>query len=223
MATRRERVDLPVEGMDCQSCALHIQEAVGKLQGVENVQVLVGAERVTMIYDPDRVTTGEIQAAINEAGYTVRELDSTAPEAARRDVGQIIGWGVLGMVAVVVLVAALGERLGVFDRVLERLPWWIPALAILIGGWPVFRGVVEAALKRQVTSHTLMTAGVIAAVAIGEWTTAALIVFFMRFADWMEALTTGRSRPAIKQLTELAPPLRACCATVARPKCRWRQ
>jgi P-type Cu+ transporter len=204
--TRRERVNLPVEGMDCQSCALYIQEAVGKLHGVENVQVLVGAERVTVTYDPDRVTTRELKAAINEAGYTVRELDSAAPEVARRDVGQIIGWGVLGMVVLVVLVAALGERLGVFDRVLERLPWWIPAPAILIGGWPVFRGVVEAARKRQVTSHTLMTAGVIAAVAIGEWTTAVLIVFFMRFADWMEELTTGRSRQAIKQLTELAPP-----------------
>jgi hypothetical protein len=63
----------------------------------------------------------------------------------------------------------------------------------------------RAALRRQVTSHTLMTAGVIAAVAIGQWTTAALIVFFMRFADLMEELTTERSRRAIKQPVALAP------------------
>jgi Cd2+/Zn2+-exporting ATPase/Cu+-exporting ATPase len=120
-------------------------------------------------------------------------------------VGQIIGWGVLGAVATVVVVAALGERLGLFDEALERLPWWAPALAIVIGGFPVFRAVARAALKRQVTSHTLMATGVVAAAVVGEWTTAALIVFFMRFADWMEELTTERSRRAIKQLVELAP------------------
>ncbi|MDQ1323570.1 MAG: aldehyde:ferredoxin oxidoreductase, partial [Chloroflexota bacterium] len=42
----------------------------------------------------------------------------------------------------------------------------------------------------QVTGHTLMTVGVVASAAIGQWTTAALIVFFMRFADYLEQLTT---------------------------------
>jgi len=46
---------------------------------------------------------------------------------------------------------------------------------------------------------------VLAAAAIGQWTTAALIVFFMRFAEWMDQLTTARARQAIKQLTDLAP------------------
>lgn len=50
-----------------------------------------------------------------------------------------------------------------------------------------------------------MTAGVIASVAIGQWTMAALIVFFMRFADWLEDLTTERSRQALRQLTALQP------------------
>jgi hypothetical protein len=43
--------------------------------------------------------------------------------------------GALGMVAAVVLVAALGERLGLIDALLERVPWWVPALAIVLGGW----------------------------------------------------------------------------------------
>ena len=132
-------------------------------------------------------------------------LVNRGPEAARRDVGQIIGWGVLSIVAAVVLVAALGERLGIFDQALERLPWWIPAAAIVIGGRPVFRGVARATLRRHITSETLMSVGVVAAAAIGQWTTAALIVFFMRFAEWMEQLTTARAREAIKQLTQLAP------------------
>jgi Cd2+/Zn2+-exporting ATPase/Cu+-exporting ATPase len=50
-----------------------------------------------------------------------------------------------------------------------------------------------------------MTIGVLAAAAVGEWTTAALIVFFMRFADYLEDMTTERGREAIKQLVALQP------------------
>src|SRR5882724_1946193 len=205
-APQRTSLDLPVGGMDCADCAAHIERAVRALPGVHDVQVLVAAERATVSFNPAQVTPGQIKAAIGEAGYTVREVAAAAPpEAGRRDVGQIIGWGALGMVAVVVIIAALGERLGFFDAALERLPWWLPALAILLGGWRVFYGVLRAARRGQVTSHTLMTAGVIASIAISQWTTAALIVFFMRFADWLEDLTTERSRQALKQLTALQP------------------
>lgn len=201
-------LDLPVIGMDCSDEAVHIESAVGKLDGVREVRALVAASRATVIFDPARVTPEQIRAAIASTGCSVAEADvnaAGAPEAATRDVSQIIGWASLGMVAVVVLVGALGERLGLFNAVLERLPWWVPALAILLGGWKVFVGVARAALRREVTSHTLMTAGVIASAAIGQWTTAALIVFFMRFADWLEDLTTERSRRALEQLVALQP------------------
>ena len=212
MATIPEpaRIDLRVEGMDCASCAAHIEEAVCTLPGVEAVRVLVSAERASVTFDPERVTTEEIKAAIGGAGYRVREqtgvADDVPPQPSTRyDVGQVFSWTILGMVAVVVLVAALGERLGIFDRVLEQLPWWIPALAIVVGGWPVFRGVFQSARRAQITSHTLMTAGVLASIAIGQWTTAALIVFFMRFGEWLERLTTERNRQALKELIALRP------------------
>jgi len=204
-------ITLPVAGMDCASCAAHIETSIKQLPGVAQVQVLVAAERATVTYNPEQVGRDEIVGAIGQAGYHVPNTAGStdgvdaAPPAARRDVGTIIGWGVLGIVALVVVVAALGERLGIFDAVLDRLPWWIPALAVVLGGWPVLRGVVQAALRWQVTSHTLMTVGVVAAIAIGEWTTAALIIFFMRFADYLEDLTTGRSRQALQQLVALQP------------------
>lgn len=208
--TKATTINLPIAGMDCTSCAAHIEEAVRKLAGVQEARVLFAAERATVTFDPAHVTQKEISAAIAQAGYAVREEVAMATrsgdtKSSRGAIGQRIGWGMLALVAGVVLIAAIGERLGLLDRALERVPWWLPVLAILVGGWPVLRDVVQAALRKQVTSHTLMTVGVIAAVAIGEWTTAALIIFFMRFANWLEGLTTGRSRQALQRLVSLQP------------------
>ncbi|WP_165491986.1 heavy metal translocating P-type ATPase [Egibacter rhizosphaerae] len=116
-----------------------------------------------------------------------------------------MSWWIMGGVAGIVVAAAVGERLGWFDAALERLPWWLLAAALLVGGWPVFAGVVAAARRRRVTAHTLMSIGVLAAAVIGEWTAALLIVFFMRLADWIEQRTGERSRQAVRELAELAP------------------
>lgn len=55
------------------------------------------------------------------------------------------------------------------------------------------------------TSHALMTLGILGALAIGQYAAAAVIVFFMRLADFIEGYTTDRSRQAIRELLTLAP------------------
>jgi Cd2+/Zn2+-exporting ATPase/Cu+-exporting ATPase len=50
-----------------------------------------------------------------------------------------------------------------------------------------------------------MTVGVLAALAVGQWATAAVVVFFMRVGDFAEHFTTERGRRAVKDLMALAP------------------
>jgi Cd2+/Zn2+-exporting ATPase/Cu+-exporting ATPase len=199
-------MDVPVQGLCCLDEAAQVEAALRALPGVRDVRALVSAERATVTFDAHAVTFEQIRQAINGAGFAVRQpaVAETAREG-RRELGQVLGWGVLAFVAVVVLVATAGERLGLLDGALEWLPWWVPALAILLGGWPVLRGVVQSARRGKVTGHTLMTTGTLAAAAVGQWTTAALLVFFMRFSDWVEDLATERSRQALKQLVGLQP------------------
>ncbi len=106
---------------------------------------------------------------------------------------------------VVLLVAVLGETLGLLDTITHRVPWPVWLALIIIGGYPVFRGVLRASLRRRVTAHTLMTAGVLAAVAVNEWAAALVVVLFMRIAAYIEGFTTQRARRALRDLTAMAP------------------
>jgi len=110
-----------------------------------------------------------------------------------------------GVLGTVVLLAVLGEWFGVLDALTSYVPWPVWLVAVLVGGYPIFRAVFRAAFKFRVTSHTLMTAGLIAAVAVGQWPAAVLIVFFMRLADYIEHFTATRARSAVRDLTAMAP------------------
>ncbi len=103
------------------------------------------------------------------------------------------------------LLAVLGEWFGLFDRLDKVIPSPIWAGAIGFGGWPIFRNVVRAGFRRRITSHTLMTIGLLAAVATGEWAAALLVVFFMRLAERIEQLTAAGARRALGELAALAP------------------
>lgn len=77
------------------------------------------------------------------------------------------------------------------------MPFWLGALLVLASGWPIFANV-STALKRQVTSHTLMTLGVIAApgrrrVGLRRWSS------FMRVGDYAEKFTAEGARRAVKE------------------------
>ncbi|OGL00039.1 MAG: ATPase P, partial [Candidatus Rokubacteria bacterium RIFCSPHIGHO2_02_FULL_73_26] len=117
----------------------------------------------------------------------------------------LLGWALVSVIAAVALVGIAGERLGLVEALVERIPPWLALAAVLAGGYPIFLNVVRALRNRAVTSHALMTLGILGAIAIGQYAAAAVIVFFMRLADFIEGHTTERSRQAIRELLKLAP------------------
>ena len=202
-----ETVEIPVKGMDCASCVKHVQEAIEALPGVSSANVLLSSEKAIVQLDPKQVDISTIARAVASAGYTVPETVSGALPPARTfgDMSRPV-LTVFGIVFCVVLfVVVVGEWLGLFETLSSRVPWPIGAAIVLAAGYPIFRNVVKASLKGQVISHTLMSIGALAALAVGEWATAVVVVFFMRVGDYAEHFTTERARRAVKNLTALAP------------------
>ena len=204
MAAVKQTLELTVAELDCADEARQIEGALSRLSGVDHVRTGVSARRAVVAYDPDRVAPEAIRQAIRALGMTV--TDARMPAAPhRRSFPDLLGWAFVAIVAIVTLVGIAGERLGVLDIVTERIPAWLSSAAVLAGGYPIFRNVVRALRNRSITSHALMTLGIAGALLIGQYAAAAVIVFFMRLADFIEGYTTERSRQAIRELLKLAP------------------
>lgn len=78
-------------------------------------------------------------------------------------------------------------------------------IAMLIGGWPIFKEAVENLLQRRMTMELSMTIAILAAAAIGEFFTALVITLFVLVAEVLEGLTVGRGRKAIRDLLDFLP------------------
>jgi Cd2+/Zn2+-exporting ATPase/Cu+-exporting ATPase len=197
-------LELIVAELHCADEAAQIEGALGRLPAVTGVRTSVAAHKVLVRYDPRGIGPDELQAAIARLGMTVRA--GGEPALARpAGLGERLGAVFVTVVAIVVLVGILGERLGLFEAVAARVPAWLTLSAVLIGGYPIFRNVLRALRNRTVTSYALMTLGIVGALLIRQYAAAAVIVFFMRLGDFLERFTTERSRQAIRALLTLAP------------------
>jgi P-type Cu+ transporter len=69
-----KEVTIPIAGMTCASCSKAVERALGKLAGVESVNVNLATEKASVKYNPEKVRLSEIKQAINKAGYQALEI-----------------------------------------------------------------------------------------------------------------------------------------------------
>jgi Cu+-exporting ATPase len=201
-----QTIEVLIHGMCCAEEAADVRRAIASVPGVQAVEVLLTSEKAIVHIDPAVVGLSHIRGAVASTGCSVPTED---PVPSAGSVGGEISRQVLGLFGlifgVVLFVVVVGEWLGLFEAVSERVPWPVWLIFLVIAGYPIFRNVLRAALRRQVTSHTLMSIGAVAAMAVGEWAAAAVVVFFMRVGDYAEQFTSQRARRALKDLTAIAP------------------
>lgn len=204
---KTETLELPIAGMDCGECAQTVQRAIARLPGVQSVQVYLASEKAVIQLDPARVQLQALHAVVEGAGYRVPAPTpaAAAPGTQLNNLARRISTLLVFMFGLVLFIIVVGEWFGLIRKLTELVPFGVGLAVVVVCGWPIFSKVARAAIRRQVISHTLMTVGVLAALAIGEWATATVIVFFMHMGAYAETFTTEGARRAVKDLTALAP------------------
>ena len=74
-----------IEGMTCSACANRVEKVTKKMPGIENAVVNFATEKLSVSYDADAVSFGDIKAKVEKAGYKlIREEEQKIEEKKKK-------------------------------------------------------------------------------------------------------------------------------------------
>jgi Cu+-exporting ATPase len=151
--TVRQRLDLPIEGMTCAGCASRVERKLNTLEGV-TATVNYATEQASVSFDGERVTPGQLVAAVEAAGYAARLPAQTSSGLRLR---LLVAVALSAPVLALAMIPALQ-----FDG----WQWLSLALAtpvVLWAGWPFHRSAWRGLRHGAATMDTLISLGTLAA------------------------------------------------------------
>ncbi len=170
-----ERLDLPVEGMTCASCAVRIEKKLNKLEGVE-ATVNFATETASVAYDPACATPDELLGAVESAGYHASLPAEPGDEVAEtpRDPARDLRIRLLVSAALSLPVLLLAMIPPLQFDYWQWLSLQLATPVVLWGGWPFHRAALQNLRHGAATMDTLISLGTMAA-----WTWSVVALFFL--------------------------------------------
>lgn len=184
-------IQVKASGMMCSFCTMSVEKALGRMPGVESVQVnlvhgviLVGADRA-------RVAEQDVARRVEALGYTVVATEAQQVETDEALFATIRRRGLLAMgLAVADLVFDPLDAFGVPGRV-RAFVSGVAALIVLTWiGAPILRKTLMAVRQRVINANVLLSTGAWGALAIGVGHLVAPAAWpnFFPVAVWLMAL-----------------------------------
>ena len=202
MTTIRERYScaLNIGGMDCPSCGVKIEKAIEKLDGVQDAEINFTTGRAIIYYDCDKTTLEDILKTIKQLGYEPTPIKS-GTEASLRARRRIYAINLSRIAGVSILILLALYQIPPIPLVTLGFAW----VAAIGGGYPIFRHAFNEIRSRSIGTQTFITISIIAALALAEAFSAAVVALFVLVAEFLELFTVDQSRKAIGELVESAP------------------
>ncbi|MDF1560902.1 MAG: heavy metal translocating P-type ATPase [Bacteroidales bacterium] len=228
-----------IEGMNCASCAAHVEKATAKVDGISFASVNLATERLTVKFDDKRTSPDQIIDAVTRAGY--RAIDDEKERKARRSETEKLKtrliWSLIFTIPLLTLAMAAmaGARLPAFtdpgtNPVVFALLQFALATGVIVTGRHFYTAGTKTLLKGNPGMDTLVAMGTAAAyiysiyatlrIAGGDshfvhnlyYESAATIITLILTGRYLESRSRSKAGSAIRELLSLSPPL----ATVIR-------
>ncbi|MEW6400162.1 MAG: heavy metal translocating P-type ATPase [Chloroflexota bacterium] len=196
IGNRFRHESLRIDGMDCPTCAVVIEHALQRTDGVLEASVSYAAERLRLEYDGGKIKRPAIVQRIQALGYAVLEEGREAGWFAEHR--ELIFSGVAG------LLLLAGWLTGLADAP-RGLSLGLLLGAYAAGGFYTLRDAWQSVKSRSFDIDTLMIVAAAGAAALGAWEEGALLLFLFSLGHALEHMAMDRARKAIEALAELAP------------------
>ena len=164
-------VEFAVSGMTCGACAARIQDQLNKIDGVD-ASVNYATETAT-VRTRFGVQTDDLIHAVEEAGYGAALREADAPVGATEEEFSENLLALRNRLIICALLTAPVFFFSMFESMqFQNWQWWalvFSAPVVTWGAWPFHRAAVMNLRHRATTMDTLISIGVVAAVAWSLW------------------------------------------------------
>ncbi len=218
-------IQLEILGMHCANCALNIERALNKAEGVNDVQVNYAMENAVVEFDPEIIKQDNIESLINRLGYKIVSTPPlTSPQRGMEQNRPKIRLVLSVLAGISVLYFSMGVMLGLpdfgFSMVSASLVQFFFTSIIIylsrsiwISGFKSFRmlqpGMDALVFLSTATAFIFSLINLIISLFKKDFTptlyfeSAALILIFISLGKYLEAFTKGKTSEAIKKLIGL--------------------
>ncbi|MBU5362173.1 cadmium-translocating P-type ATPase [Enterococcus raffinosus] len=187
-----------IEGLSCTNCAGKFEKNVKQLPGVTNATVNFGASKISV---EGQTSIEELEEAGAFENLIIRNDQENAEQGRskesfiKRNIALIISLGFI-LVAVISQLS-LGEG--------HLLTKALYILAIIIGGYDLFKEGFSDLIKLDFSMESLMTIAIIGAAFIGEWAEGSIVVILFAISEALERFSMDKARQSIRSLMDIAP------------------
>ncbi|WLI12926.1 MULTISPECIES: heavy metal translocating P-type ATPase [Pseudomonas] len=189
-----------IEAMDCPTEQTLIQNKLGKLSGVQQLEFNL-INRVLGVTH-DLPSTMPIIDAIKSLGMHAEPMEQGVEAPASSPVPAKKPWWPLAL-------SGVGALAAEFIHFTDAAPNWVVAvialISILSGGLSTYKKGWIALKNLNLNINALMSIAVTGAILIGQWPEAAMVMFLFTVAELIEARSLDRARNAIGGLMQMAP------------------
>lgn len=206
------KVFLRIEGMSCANCALNIEKALKKIEGVRSVKINFSTDSGVVEFDGEVVDKERILEAVKDAGYVgIEEGEKPKEEVVARK-EKFRFFFALGLSIPLLIL--------MYTRILEEntnyVVFILATLVQFISGSTFYRGAYYALKNYSSNMDVLITLGISAAYFYSVYSlffldphahtffdTSALLITFILLGKMLEARARGKTGQALLRLLSL--------------------
>ncbi|MHB9037363.1 MAG: heavy metal translocating P-type ATPase [Armatimonadota bacterium] len=192
---------LRLVGLDCPDCAQKLERAIQKIRGVAWASLNYATSVLIVEFEPDITGLPTIAKRIRQFGYDTEEEIPGMPPSAKARIFRSTRTA-LTVMSGMLLAAGLALQLAHVGQ--QLLPALFIAAAITGGIYPIRAGILSAK-SLILDTNFLMTTAAVGAVALGDFSEAAAVMFLFSLGSTLEAYTVDKTRRSIKSLIEEFP------------------
>jgi Cu2+-exporting ATPase len=218
-----------IEGMHCAACAFAVEEALGRVAGVERVEVSAATRRARVVWAAAAVKPSRWFEAAAQAGYPLLPAGDVSARARRAREARLALWRwlVAGFCMMQVMMyaypaytAAPGDMTADVAQLLRWASWVLTLPVMLFSCGPFFRSAWRDLRSRRIGMDLPVSLGIVMAFVVSTAATfdsegplghevyfdsLTMFVFFLLTGRWLEARLRDRTAGALEAVMNRLP------------------